>query len=472
MNEEFVRRVLPYIRSEYFEHRHEKILFDGIRFFINKYNSLPTKEGIIFTIENISGISEEDFKNAQQTVTEYWSSTDRNAECNPQWLEDIAEKWCQERALHNALIESINILDETASGGDKSKYDKGMIPKILQDALAVSFNPTIGHDYIVDAERRWEYYHKVEKKIPFDLEYFNKITNGGLPIKTLSIILAGTNVGKSLIMCHFAAAALLQGYNVLYITLEMADWKIARRIDANLLNIDINELMNVPKDTYMEKVEKLKSKINTGKLVVHEYPTASASSAHFRALLSELKLKKKFVPDIIFIDYLNIATSSRIRPGTNVNSYTYVKAIAEELRGMAVEFSVPIVSATQTTRSGYSSSDLDLGDTSESFGLPATADFMFGATTSEELEKLGHMQIKQLKNRDNDVTANKRFIIGIDRTHMRLYDVADQSGIAQEQSAEEIYATVGKKLVDRPLNRFGLREGGAVAEAMKNWKFD
>lgn len=465
MNEEFVRKVLPFLKSEYFtEQRHEKVLFETIRDYITKYNKLPTKAAVDIALQQQDGVFEEDYKNAKSLLNDLSSE---QAETGAQWLEDIAENWCKEKAIHNALVESIEILD---SKDGKEKRDKGMIPKILTDALGISFDPNIGHDYIADSEKRWEFYHRVEKKIPFDLEFFNKITGGGLPVKTLSIILAGTNVGKSLIMCHMAAAALAQGFNVLYVTLEMAEEKIARRIDANLLNIDINDLMTVPKDTYDEKFAKLKSRVK-GKLIIKEYPTASASSAHLRALLSELNLKKQFKPDIIFVDYLNIMTSARIRPGSNVNSYTYIKAIAEELRGMAVEFVVPIVSATQTTRSGYGSSDPDLTDTSESFGLPATADFMFAATTSEELEKLGHMLIKQLKNRDNDVTQNKRFIIGIDRTRMRLHDVIDQSGVPAEQTAEEIYQTVGKK-PDKPLNRFGAREGSGVAEAMKDWKFD
>lgn len=464
-NEEFVRRALPFLKSDYFtELRYEKVLFETIHEYIIKYNKLPTKAAIDISLQNRDGVFEEDYKKAQVLLTDLYSEP---VETSPQFVLDIAEKWSQEKALHNALVESISILNETS----KDKRDKGMIPKILQDALGVSFDPNIGHDYIIDSEKRWQFYHKEEKKIPFDLEYFNKITSGGLPVKTLSIILAGTNVGKSLIMCHMAAAALSQGYNVLYVTLEMAEEKIARRIDANLLNIDIGDLSTVPQDTYEEKFAKLKSKVK-GKLIIKEYPTASASSAHLRSLLSELNLKKQFKPDIVFVDYLNIMSSARIRPGSNVNSYTYVKAIAEELRGMAVEFIVPIVSATQTTRSGYSSSDPDLTDTSESFGLPATADFMFSASTSEELEKLGHMMIKQLKNRDNDVTQNKRFIIGIDRRKMRLYDVADQSGLMQEQTAEEIYQTVGKEKPDKPINRFGVRESTGVGEAMKDWKFD
>lgn len=465
-NDAFVRRVLPHLKDEYFQERHEKVLFQTIRDYLLKYNQLPSPSAVDITLQNLDGVFEEDYKQAKDLMTVLAGEI---PESSDQFLFDIAEKWCQEKALHNALLESISILDE--SDGKKEKRDKGMIPKILTDALGVSFDPNIGHDYVGDAEKRWEYYHKVEKKIPFDLEFFNKITAGGIPIKTLFIILAGTNVGKSLMMCHFAGAALMQGYNALYITLEMAEEKIARRIDANLLNIDIGELSSIPKDTYDDKITKLKGKLKTGKLVVKEYPTAAASSAHFRSLLNELKLKKQFVPDIIFIDYLNIAQSARIRPGSNVNSYTYVKAIAEELRGMAVEFGVPIVSATQTTRGGYGSSDPDLTDTSESFGLPATADFMVAITTSEELEKLGHLMVKQLKNRDNDVTQNKRFIIGVDRQKMRLFDVQDQSGVPTEQSAEEIYQTVGKK-EDKPLNRFGVREGGAVAQAMKDWKFD
>ena len=341
------------------------------------------------------------------------------------WLLDTAEKWCQEKAVTNAIMDSIQILD-----GKDDKHDKGMIPKILSDALGVSFDPHVGHDYLDSWKERYDLYHRVEKRIPFDLEFFNKITNGGLTRKTLNIILAGTGVGKSLAMCHFAAAALRQQFNVLYITLEMAEERIAERIDANLFDVTLDDLKRLPEEMYEERVEKLR-KNTKGKLIIKEYPTASAHSAHFRSLLQDLKLKRNFTPDILFIDYLNICASSRIKPGSNINSYSYVKAIAEELRGLAVEFNVPIVSATQTTRSGYSSSDPGLEDTSESFGLPATADLMFALISTEELENLGQIMVKQLKNSYADPTINKRFTVGIDRAKMRLYDVSmtAQAGI-------------------------------------------
>lgn len=329
----------------------------------------------------------------------------------------MTEKFCQEKAIYNAIMDSIQILD----GKDQNR-SKGSIPTLLSDALGVSFDPNVGHDYIDKFNDRYDFYHRVEKRIPFDLEYFNKITKGGLPQKTLNIALAGTGVGKSLFMCHVAAASLMQNYNVLYITLEMAEERIAERIDANLLNVTIDDLMKMPKDMYQKRMLKLKERVK-GKLIIKEYPTAAANPAHFRALLNELNLKKNFKPDIIFIDYLNICASSRIKAGANVNSYTYIKAIAEELRGLAVEFKVPIMSATQTTRSGYSNSDVGLEDTSESFGLPATADFMFALISTEELESLNQIMVKQLKNRYNDPTLNKRFTVGIDRAKMKLYDL-------------------------------------------------
>lgn len=460
-NEAFTRKVLPFLKSEYYQDRVERLLFEVIHEYVNKYNQLPTRAAVDIALQNKNGVFEEDYKGAIALIQQLDES---DSETDVKWLTDIAENWCRERAIHNALLESISILDDKNS---KEQRDKGMIPKILTDALGVSFDPNVGHDYLEDAAARYDFYHRVETKIPFDLDYFNKITAGGLSQKTLSIILAGTNVGKSLIMCHFAAAALSRGYKVLYITLEMAEEKIARRIDANLLNVDINDIQDIPKESYDKKFDKLKEKIK-GKLIVKEYPPTSASSAHFRHLLSELHLKKKFKPDIIFIDYLNLASSSRIKPGNNVNSYTYIKAIAEELRGLAVEYSVPVVSATQTTRSGYGSSDPGLEDTSESFGLPATADLMFAAINSEELEELGHLQIKQLKNRDNDVTLHKRFIIGIDRRKMKLYDVAEQN-IPNEQTPEELYEQVGKT---RAAANRGPKPLSGVQEAMKGWKFD
>lgn len=351
-----------------------------------------------------------------------------NSEQKLEWLLDTTEKFCQEKAIYNGIMDSIQILD-----GKDPVRTKGSIPTILSDALSISFDPNIGHDYISNYNERYDFYHRVEKRIPFDLEYFNKITRGGLPQKTLNIALAGTGVGKSLFMCHMASACLTQNFNVLYITLEMAEEKIAERIDANLLNVTIDDLMVMPKDMFEKRMKKLKDNVK-GKLIIKEYPTASANPAHFRALLNDLSLKKNFKPDIIFVDYLNICASSRIKAGANVNSYTYIKAIAEELRGLAVEFSVPIVSATQTTRSGFGNSDPGLEDTSESFGLPATADFMFALISTEELQQLGQLMVKQLKNRYNDPTLHKRFTVGVDRAKMKLYDLElkAQDNIVQE----------------------------------------
>jgi archaellum biogenesis ATPase FlaH len=378
------------------------------------------------------------FGNCLQEI-EQSSKTEQKTDNN--WLIDKTEKFCQEKAIYNAVLNSISILD----GKDKTN-DKGAIPKILSDALAINFDNSVGHDYLEDSDGRFEYYHRTEERIPFDLDYFNKITKGGLPKKTLNIALAGTGVGKSLFMCHVAAGAMVQGKNVLYITLEMAEEKIAERIDANLLNVTLYDLIELPKDMYDKKVARVREK-TTGKLIIKEYPTASASTTHFRTLLNELNLKRSFVPDIIFVDYLNICCSSRIKAGANINSYTYVKSIAEELRGLAVEHNVPIVSATQTTRSGFTSSDPGLEDTSESFGLPATADLMFALISSEELEELGQIMVKQLKNRYNDPTYYKRFTVGIDRSKMKLFDI--------EQSAQTGLADAGH---DKPLNTFGNRE--------------
>jgi replicative DNA helicase len=420
-NEPFLRKVLPYLKAEYLQERSEKILFEEIQKYVLKYNNLPTHEAIQVELENREGLFEDDYKKCFELVDELKSNTEVSRQ---DWLAEQTEKFCQEKALHNAILESIQILDE------KSKTDKskGSIPQILSEALSVSFDPNIGHDYIENAEQRYQFYHTIEKRVPFDLDYFNRITKGGLPQKTLNIALAGTGVGKSLFMCHMAASCLSQNLNVLYITMEMAEEKIAERIDANLLNVKLEDLGNLPKDVYDRKISRLKENIK-GKFIIKEYPTASASSTHFRNLLNELSLKKNFKPDIIFIDYLNICASARIKHGANVNSYSYIKAIAEELRGLAVEFCVPIMSATQTTRTGFSNTDPGLEDTSESFGLPATADMMFALITSEELESLNQIMVKQLKNRYNDPTLNKRFAIGVDRSKMRLYDI--------EQSAQK-----------------------------------
>jgi len=410
-NEKYLRKSIPFIKSEYFEDPHQKMVYEEIFSFVEKYNELPTKEVLTIEVEKRDDINEDSFK----SVTHLISCLDESPVEN-EWLVDTTEKWCRDRAIYLALLDSIAIAD-----GKDDKKGRDAIPSILSDALAVSFDNHIGHDYLQDYEERYEFYHQKEEKIPFDLEFFNKITKGGLPNKTLNIALAGTGVGKSLFMCHVASASLLQDKNVLYITMEMAEEKIAERIDANLLNVGIQDIVDLPKPMFSTKVNNITKK-TMGTLIVKEYPTASAHSGHFKALLTELSLKKSFKPDIIFVDYLNICASSRYRANANVNSYSYIKAIAEELRGLAVETNVPIVSATQTTRSGYGSSDVELTDTSESFGLPATADLMFALISTEELEGLNQILVKQLKNRYNDPTIYKRFVIGIDRAKMRLYD--------------------------------------------------
>ncbi len=410
-NNDYCRKVLPFIKTEYFENFHERVVFEEICKFIMSYDDLATKEVLLIETEKRTDITEDTYK----TICDYVSKLDDSPVEN-NWAVDTTEKWCRDRAIYLALMESIKIAD-----GQDDKKSRDAIPSILQDALAVSFDNHIGHDYLNDYEQRYESYHRKEDKIPFDLEYFNKITKGGLPNKTLNIALAGTGVGKSLFMCHMASSVLLQGLNVLYITLEMAEDRIAERIDANLLNVNIKDIADLPKQMFDTKVNNIAKKTQ-GTLIIKEYPTASAHVGHFKSLLNELSLKKSFRPDIIFIDYLNICGSSRYKSNFSVNSYSYVKAIAEELRGLAVEFNVPIVSATQTTRSGYGNSDVELTDTSESFGLPATADLMFALISTEELEQLGQIMVKQLKNRYNDPTINKRFIVGIDRAKMRLYD--------------------------------------------------
>jgi replicative DNA helicase len=417
-NEEYSRKVIPFLKEEYFVDVTDKITFNLINEYVNKYNAFPTKEALLIDLSN-KQVNEETFKRCKDAIESIQSGDDTKVD----WLLDQTEKFCQEKAVYNAIMSSIQILDDKTG-----KTTKGAIPQILSDALAVSFDTNIGHDFLEDSENRFEFYHRKESRIPFDLDLLNKITKGGLPNKTLNIILAGTGVGKSLFMCHCAASHLSMGKNVLYITMEMAEEKIAERIDANLLDVTIDELALLPHDSYMKKITRVKSR-TPGKLIIKEYPTACAGSANFRHLINELKIKKNFIPDVVYIDYLNICMSSRIRVGSNVNSYTLVKAIAEELRGLAVEFNVPIISATQTTRSGYSSSDLDLTDTSESFGLPATADFMIGLQTSDDLEQLGQILIKQLKNRYNDPGIDKKFVVGVDRSKMRLYNV--------EQSAQE-----------------------------------
>ena len=423
-NEEYTRKVLPFLSVDYFQEREDKILYEKINEYINQYNTLPTQEALAIELDK-SSIKDEEFQNSLECIS---NETD---ETNISWLLDSTEKFCQDKAIYNAVVESISILDE----GGRNTRDKGSIPDILSDALSVSFDPHVGHDYFLDSDERYKFYHRVEEKIPWDLEYFNRITKGGLSNKTLNIALAGTGVGKSLFMCHAAASCLSQNCNVLYITLEMAEEKIAERIDANLLNISIDDLQKLPKDLYDNKINKLKQTIK-GKLIVKEYPTAAANVNHFRALLNELNLKRSFVPNIILVDYINICTSSRIKPGANVNSYTYIKSIAEELRGLAVENAIPILSATQTTRSGFTNTDIGLEDTSESFGLPATADFMFAIISTEQMEELNQIMIKQLKNRYSDPTSNRKFVIGIDRSKMKLYDV--------EQSAQNELVDTGQ----------------------------
>ena len=423
-NEQYYRKVVPFVKADYFQEFNEKIIFEEIADFAAKYDKVPTKEVLTINLQSRGDLTEETFKD---TLSGLNSLSDEWVDY--EWLCDSTEKWCQDRAIYNALMQSIKIAD----GGDK-KLDKGSIPSILQDALAVSFDEHIGHDYIEQADDRYEFYHRKEEKIPFDLEKFNYITKGGLPNKTLNIALAGTGVGKSLFMCHMAGSALSQGYNVLYITCEMAEEKIAERIDANLLNVSVKDIVEIPEVLFRSKVQEI-SKKTRGKLIIKEYPTASAHAGHFKALLNDLQLKKDFKPDLIFIDYLNICASVRYK-GAIVNSYTYVKAIAEELRGLAVETNLPIISATQTTRAGFGNSDPDLTDTSESFGLPATADFMFALISTEELEQQGRILVKQLKNRYNDPTASKKFMLGIDRAKMRLYDVAENSSILNAEDEE------------------------------------
>ena len=439
-NEEFTRKVLPFIKPEYFSDQIEKLVFKEVFEFVNKYKNLPTHEALVINFTEAKSLTEPQVKESIELLNDI--QQDKNEKVELKWLTEHTEKFCQDKAIYNAIMESVTILDDK-----NGKKTKGEIPQLLADALGVSFDSNVGHDYMQDFDERYDFYHRVESRIKFDLDIFNKITKGGLPIKTLNIALAGTGVGKSLFMCHCAAGALSQGNNVLYITLEMAEEKIAERIDANLLNITMDELYTIPKDDYERKFSALKNKVQ-GKLIIKEYPTAGASTLHFRALLNELALKKNFRPDIIFIDYLNICASSRIKPGGNVNSYTYIKSIAEELRGLAVEFNLPVVSATQTTRSGYSNSDVDLTDTSESFGLPATADFMFALITNEELENLGQIMVKQLKNRYSDPNYYKRFVVGVDRSKMRMYDT--------EQSAQEDILDSGQDT--GPINTFGNRE--------------
>ena len=446
-NEEFNRKVIPFLKKEYFHQRSEQILFEEINEFVEKYSNPPTKTSLEIEIENRKDLSDNDHKSVLTLLNSL-----ENSEVDYDWLLNTVEKFCKDKAVYNAVVDSIKIIDNKV----KDKTSEA-IPELLSDALSVSFDNHIGHDYIEESDRRYDYYHRVEDRIPFDLEYFNKITKGGLPQKTLNIALAGTGVGKSLFMCHLASSTLMQGKNVLYITLEMAEERIAERIDANLMNITIDELHELPKKMFDDKIKKIKNK-TVGKIVIKEYPTASAHCGHFKSLMKELAIKKSFKPDIIFVDYLNICSSSRFRNNASVGSYFYIKAIAEELRGLAVESNLPIVSATQTTRSAYTSSDVGLEDTSESFGLPATADLMLAIISTEELEDLNQIMIKQLKNRYNDPTINKRFIIGIDRAKMKLYYVEQvaQDDIVDAGQSEPVFdnTNVGKRLGEKTYEKF------------------
>lgn len=417
-NEGYGRKVIPFLRTEYFHNKIDRVLFDSIDKYVQTFNSFPNQVALNVEVQDAKGLSEDEYKLVKDRLD---GLEDQPADL--EWLVNQTEKFCKDKAIYNAISESIKIIDDKTG-----KTSQGSIPSLLESALAVSFDTHIGHDFIDDAEARYDFYHRKEERVPFDIEFLNKITKGGLPRKTLNVILAGTGVGKSLFMCHCAASLLSAGKNVLYITMEMAEERIAERIDANLLNTPLDQLAMLPRDSYEKKMARVKEK-TSGKLIVKEYPTASAGSSNFRHLLNELRLKKKFVPDIIYIDYLNICASSRLKQGANVNSYTYIKAIAEELRGLAVEFNVPIVSATQTTRSGFTNSDVGLEDTSESFGLPATVDFMAAMITTDELQALNQIMFKQLKNRYADPSTMKRFVVGVDRSRMRLYDV--------EQSAQQ-----------------------------------
>lgn len=431
----YMRQVVPFLRPEYFTGA-DQVVYRTIAEFIDNYNNCPTTEALDIALQK-KNLNEGDFKAAVELIRDL-----NKTEVNQDWLVTETEKFCKDKAVYNAILKSIEIID----GRDK-KHTTEALPSILSEALAVGFDNSVGHDYLLDATSRYDFYHRVETRIPFDLEFFNKITNGGMPNKTLNVVLAGTGVGKSLFMCHVAAATLAQNKNVLYITMEMAEERIAERIDANLMNLDMDQLHDLPKQMYDNRIDKIKDRTQ-GRLIIKEYPTAGAHCGHFKALLNELSLKQSFHPDIIIVDYLNICTSSRIKQGAGVNSYTYIKAIAEEMRGLAVEHNVPILSATQTTRGGYGNTDVDLTDTSESFGLPATVDFMFALISTEELEGLNQLMVKQLKNRYNDPTTNRKFMIGVDRAKMKLYDVeaAAQKGLSQSGQEPDVDTKFGSSI--------------------------
>jgi replicative DNA helicase len=441
-NEDYGRKVIPFLKTEYFHNKIDQVVFQLIENYVTTYNAFPTKEVLMIDLSNYSGISDDQFTECKVAIDQIPNQSDGLSKV--EWLIDQTETFCQEKSIHNAIMKSIEIL-----GDNKGGLSKGAIPDLLSSALAVSFDTSIGHDFLTDTDSRFEFYHRKEERIPFDIEYLNKITKGGLPRKTLNVILAGTGVGKSLAMCHMASANLVGGKNVLYITMEMAEEKIAERIDANLLNVSLDQLYDISKELYDKKINRLREK-TVGKLIIKEYPTACAGSANFRHLLNELKIKRNFIPDIIYIDYLNICSSSRMKQGGGVNSYTYIKAIAEELRGLAVEFNVPIVTATQTTRGGFDNSDVGLTDTSESFGLPATADLMIALISTDELKQLNQMMVKQLKNRYADPEMYKRFIIGVDKSRMKLYDAEDaaQDDLVRDTVAPD--TAFGQKTSKKP----------------------
>ena len=446
-DDEYMRKVIPFLKRDYFLDNSDKIIYDKIKGFIDQYNAIPSRDALVIAVQNDKTLNEDQYKEVAESILQL-EPTDHNKD----WLYKETEKFCKDKAIYNAILSSIAIID----GRDKARTEDG-IPQLLQEALGVCFDNNVGHDYIDSSDQRFEFYHKIESRIPFDLDYFNKITNGGMPNKTLNVCLAGTGVGKSLFMCHVAASVLAQNKNVLYITLEMAEERIAERIDANLMNITMDQLKELPKAIFDNRIEKIKDRTQ-GKLIIKEYPTAGAHTGHFKALLNELQLKRQFKPDIIIIDYLNICASSRFKGGANINSYTLIKSIAEELRGLAVEENVPILSATQTTRGGYGNTDVELTDTSESFGLPATVDFMFALISTEDLEAMNQLMVKQLKNRYNDPTINKRFVIGVDRAKMKLYDL--------EQSAQKNIMDSGIK-EDKP--RWNTQDSGGPVQIKKQY---
>ena len=452
-NDEFLRKVIPFIKEDYFSDRVERKVFSAIADFVQKYNSPPAKDALQICINDISNFTESEYKEAKEIINQI---SEESEGVDSQWLIDTTERFCKDRSIYNAILESIQIID------GKSEQSKNHLPALLQEALSVSFDVHIGHDYIEDAEERYDFYHRKESKIPFDLDFLNKVTNNGTPPKTLNVVLAGTGVGKSLFMCHHAANCLTQNKNVLYITCEMAEERIAERIDANLMDITMDELRELPKEIYSKKISTATKKID-GKLIIKEYPTATANVNHFRALLEELSLKKKFVPDIIFVDYLNICATARFKNGANVNSYMYVKAIAEELRGLAVENNVPLFTATQTNRGGFANTDVGLEDTSESFGLPATADFMFAVITTDELDEMNQVLIKQLKNRYNDTAVNRKFVVGINRSKMKLYDVSKSEQADLICSGQSTYSR------DDLDDKFKKSQAAKVGEPFSDW---